>query len=273
MTELSGVKSQQRQMWTLGDYAAFGTRLQPAADALVSRIGVRAGQDVLDVATGTGNAAITAATAGARVTGLDLSPELLAVARGRAADGGWPIEWIEGDAEHLPYADQSFDRVMSVFGAMFAPDHRRTAEELVRVCRPGGAVGVCSWTPPGVFGQMIILLISRTPAPPPDFKPPGLWGVDAYVKGLFDGLEVELEFERADVIFEHESAEAWVAELDRVFGPTILAKAALEPTGDWDALRADLVDLFARNNELTDGAMLVRCEYLTTIARRSSPAD
>jgi SAM-dependent methyltransferase len=269
MSELSEVKRQQRKMWTVGDYADFGARLQPAADRLVERVGVAGGQDVLDVATGTGNAALVAAAAGATVTGLDLTPELFEVARRRAAAAGAQIEWVEGDAEQLPFADASFDRVLSVFGAMFAPDQRRTAEELVRVCRPGGAVGVSSWTPQGVFGQMIFLLISRGPPPPPEFKPPGLWGVEDYVTGLFDGLGVELEFAREQIAFAHDSAEAWVAHLDRVFGPTILAKAALEPAGAWDALRADLVDLYERANESTDGKLLVTAEYLTTIARRA----
>jgi SAM-dependent methyltransferase len=269
MSDLSEVKRQQRRMWTVGDYAEFGGHLQPAADRLVERVGVDGGQSVLDVATGTGNAAITAAATGATVTGLDLTPELFDVARRRAQAAGVEVEWVEGDAEQLPFADGSFDRVLSVFGAMFAPDQRRTAQELVRVCRPGGTIGVSSWTPQGVFGQMIILLMSRTPPPPPGFMPPGLWGVDEYVTGLFEGLGVELEFERAHVSFEHESPEAWVAHLDRVFGPTILAKAALEPTGAWDGLRADLVDLYERANESTDGKLLVTAEYMTTIARRA----
>jgi SAM-dependent methyltransferase len=268
MSDLGEVKRQQRRMWTVGDYADFGARLQPAADRLVERVGIGGDAIVLDVATGTGNAALTAAAAGASVTGLDLTPELFDVARQRAATAGLEVAWIEGDAEQLPFADASFDRVLSVFGAMFAPDQRRTAEELVRVCRPGGTIGVCSWTPQGVFGQMILLLMSRTPPPPPGFKPPGLWGVEEYVTGLFDGLGVELEFERGHVVLEHDSAEAWVAHLDRVFGPTILAKAALEPAGAWDALRADLVDLYERANDSSDGKLRVAAEYLTTIARR-----
>ena len=159
---------------------------------------------MLDVATGTGNAAIAAAAAGGLVTGLDLTPELFDAARRRAQAGGWEIEWIAGDAESLPFEDGSFDRVVSVFGAMFAPDHRQTARELVRVCRPGGTIGVCAWTPEGSFGRMIRLIMSRTP-PPPDFKPPALWGNEGYVGGLFDGLGVELAFERRHVDLEDES--------------------------------------------------------------------
>ncbi len=255
-------------MWALGDYAAVAVPFQPAADALVRGVGIVAGQDVLDVATGTGNAAIAAARAGAKVTGLDLTPELFEDARRRAADEGFEIEWIEGDAEDLPFADASFDAVLSVFGAMFAPDQQRTAAELVRVCRAGGTVGVCAWTPDGAFGRMIRLLIASGPPPPPGFKPPGLWGHAEYVAGLFDGLGVELAFEPGRVTFEHDSPEAWVGHLDRVFGPTILAKAALGPAGAWDAVRAELVTLWASLNESPDGRFLVHAEYLTTVARR-----
>ncbi len=268
MEELSGVKGQQRKMWTLGDYPAVALPFQPAADALVRGVGIGVGQDVLDVATGTGNAAIAAARAGAKVTGLDLTPELFEDARRRAADEGFEIDWIEGDAEALPFADGSFDAVVSVFGAMFAPDQRRTATELVRVCRPGGTVGVCAWTPDGVFGRMVRLLISSGPPPPPGFMPPALWGHEEHVAGLFDGLGVSLEFERGQVPFAHDSPEAWVGHLDRVFGPIILAKAALEPTGAWDAVRAELVGLYASFNQSPDGRFLVQAEYLTTIARR-----
>ncbi|MEA2264907.1 MAG: hypothetical protein QOE27_490 [Solirubrobacteraceae bacterium] len=265
MTEPPGVKGQQRRMWQLGEYATFAERLQPASDAVVERIGVKEGQTVLDVATGTGNAAIGAAAAGGRVTGLDLTPELFETGRRRAEAGGWEIEWIAGDAESLPFGDGSFDRVVSVFGAMFAPDHHQTARELVRVCRPGGSIGVCAWTPEGSFGRMIRLIMSRTP-PPPDFKPPALWGNEGYVTGLFDGLGVELAFERRHVDLEDESAEAWVAYLDRVFGPTILARTALEPRGEWESLRAELVDLYDSLNESRDGRLLVRLEYLMTVA-------
>ncbi len=267
MTEPSEVKRQQRAMWTVGDYDSFAATLQPASDSLVARAGIGAGDEVLDVATGTGNAAIAAARVGALVTGLDLTPELFAHARRRAADAGFEIEWIEGDAERLPFPDQAFDGVLSVFGAMFAPDHRRTAQELVRVCRPGGLIGVCAWTPAGVFAQMIRLFVARI-APPPDFKPPALWGHEEYVSGLFDDLGVGLEFALERVAFERESAEGWVDYLCRVFGPAILVQAALEPTGEWDALRGELVDIWESGNTSTDGGFLVQAEYLTTIVRR-----
>jgi SAM-dependent methyltransferase len=268
VSELHPVKQQQRAFWTVGDYATFAGRLQPAADALVARLDIGPGQDVLDVATGTGNAAITAAAAGATVTGLDLTPELFDVARQRADAADVQIEWVPGDAEQLPFPDASFDRVLSVFGAMFAPDQQKTAAELVRVCRPGGTIGVASWTPQGLFGQMVMLLTLRSPQPPPpDFKPPALWGLEDYVGGLFDGLGVELAFERGSIVFDQDSPDAWVTELERDFGPTILLKQALAPSGGWEALRADLVDVFVRANVSTTNFQ-APAEYLTTIARR-----
>ena len=251
----------------LGDYAKVARSLQAASDSLVARVGVAAGDDVLDVATGTGNAAVAAAELGATVTGLDLTPELFDAGRRRAADGNLAIEWIEGDAEQLPFADGSFDRVVSVFGAMFAPDHRRTAEELVRVCRAGGGtIGVCAWTPEGAFGRMIRLLMSRLPVPPAGFKPPALWGNEEYVERLFDGLGVRLAFTREHVVLEHASPEAWVTEAELTFGPIVMAKADLAPRGEWDSLRAELVDLYASLDAGGDGSFHVAAEYLTSVA-------
>jgi SAM-dependent methyltransferase len=267
-TEVHPLKQQQHEMWTLGDYATFAELLQPAADALVARVGVTAGMRVLDVATGTGNAATVAAAAGGRVTGLDLTPELFDAARSRARAGGWDIDWIEGDAEHLPFADQSFDRVLSVFGVMFAPDHRRAAAELARVLAPGGTIGVCSWTIEGAFGRMIRLMMARQPPASGFVPPPGLWGNQGYVTELFSGLDVTLSFERDHVVFQHDSAETWITYLEQVFGPILFAKAALQDSGGWDALRADLVNLYSSLTESTDGSLRVPAEYLVAIVHK-----
>jgi SAM-dependent methyltransferase len=270
VNELHPVKRQQQEMWALGDYATFAELLQPSADALVARVGVTAGTRVLDVATGTGNAAIAAAAVGGRVTALDLTPELFDAARGRARTGGWDIDWIEGDAEHLPFADQSFERVLSVFGVMFAPDHRRAAAELARVLSPGGTIGVCSWTIEGAFGRMIRLMMSRQPSASGFVPPPGLWGNQTYVTELFSGLEVTLSFERDHVVLQHDSAETWIAYLEQVFGPVIFAKAALQDSGSWDALRTDLVNLYSSLSESTDGTLRVPAEYLTAIVVKNT---
>lgn len=273
VTEVHPLKRQQREMWTLGDYTNFGELLQPASDALVARIGVTAGMRVLDVATGTGNAAIAAAGAGGRVTGLDLTPELFDEARARARVGGWDIDWIEGDAEHLPFADHSFERVLSVFGVMFAPDHHRAAAELARVLTPGGTIGLCSWTIEGAFGRMIRLMMSRQQSASGFAPPPGLWGNQVYVTELFSGLGVTLRFERNHVLFQHDSAETWITYLEQVFGPIIFAKAALQDSGRWDALRTDLVNLYSSLTESTDGSLRVPAEYLTAIVRKNPSSE
>src|SRR3954454_1916871 len=161
--------ARQRAVWAAGDYPDLARTIEPVSEEVVAAAGVGAGEEALDVATGTGNAALRAAARGARVTGLDLTPELLEVARGRAAEAGAEITWVEGDAGQLPFPDAAFDRVVSVFGAIFAPDHERTAAELLRVVRPGGTVAVAAWTPEGLNGQMYVALARHMPPPPEDF--------------------------------------------------------------------------------------------------------
>jgi ubiquinone/menaquinone biosynthesis C-methylase UbiE len=265
--DVAQFKQAQRKMWSTGTFPEVATRIQSASEDLVAAADIRAGQDVLDVATGTGNAAIIAAQAGAKVTGLDLTPELFDAARRRMAEAGVDIVLIEGDAEDLPFEDDSFDRVLSVFGVMFVPRHELGAAELVRVCRPGGTIAVAAWTPEGAFGQMLKTLGSYFPPPSPEQKPPLLWGTEQYVRELFAGTGAELEFERHMVNFVDRSAEDAVAYNERMLGPIVMSKAALEPQGKWDALRAELVELYDRSSEPVDGGMQVPSEYLLTIAR------
>jgi len=261
------IKQTQRKMWSVGDYPEVATRVESASAEVVAASDIRPGQDVLDVATGTGNAAILAAQAGANVTGLDLTPKLLDAARRRMADDGVRIELIEGDAEELPFEDDSFDRVLSVFGAMFAPRHVVAAAELVRVCRPGGTVSVAAWTPEGALGQMFRTIGSYMPPPAPEQQPPILWGTENHVRALFAASGAELRFERRMVNFLDRSAEDAMAYNERMLGPIVLAKAALEPDGRWDDLRAQLVELYDRTSEPADGGMQVPSEYLLTVAR------
>lgn len=262
------IKQRQRAMWTAGDWPDLATHVQSVSDDLVERVGVQSGHQVLDVATGSGNAAMAAARRGAIVTGIDLVPELVEAARRRAEAEGLSIDFREGDAEELAVPDASFDRVTSVFGAMFAPRQELAAAELVRVCRPGGAIGVAAWTPEGANGQMFATVGSHLPPPPPGFVPPILWGVEDHVRGLFEPLGVELEFERRSVVFEAESVEQWLAYNERVLGPMVLARAVLEPEGRYDALRTDLLAVYQRFNEATDGSLRAAAEYLITVARR-----
>jgi SAM-dependent methyltransferase len=258
-------KQRQRVMWSTGDFPTIAPTIQGASDVAIDRLGVEPGQDLLDVATGTGNAAIPAAQRGARVVGLDQVPELLEVARSRAADAGVEVDWVEGDAEALPFDAASFDRVSSVFGAMFAPRHQQAADELVRVTRPGGRIAIAAWAPEGLNGQMFQTLGAHLPPPPAELKPPVLWGSEDYVSGLFAAPGLELSFERHAVSVAWESVDGWVEHCESALGPTVLAKAALEPQGKWDAARADLVALYERFNQVGDGSLDAPAEYLLSI--------
>lgn len=266
--DTAAFKQGQRTMWATGDYADIARSIEAVAADVVAAAGVQAGERVLDVATGTGNAALAAARRGARVTGLDLTPELLEIAQRRAAEEGLEVELLQGDAEALPFEDGSFDRVTSVFGAMFAPDQACAAAELLRVCKPGGTVVVTAWAPDGVNGQMFGALGRHMPPPPEGFRPPILWGVEEVVRELFAGAAaVSCEVRQARDSVRAPSAEAWVDYLERVLGPTVLAKRALEADGRWAAARADLVALYERFNEAADGSLLAHPTYLLTVAR------
>jgi SAM-dependent methyltransferase len=258
-------KQRQRAMWAAGDFPTIATTIQEAADVVVDRLGIEPGQRVLDVATGSGNAAIPAAQSGARVVGLDQVPELLDAARRRAAEAGVEIEWVEGDAEALPFEEAAFDRVSSVFGAMFAPRHQQAADELVRVAAPGGRVAVAAWTPQGLNGEMFKTLGAHLPPPPPELEPPVLWGDEDHVAGLFSDAGLEVSSERHTLPVAWESIDGWVDHCEVNLGPTILAKAALEPQGRWDAARADLVALYERYNQADDGTLDAPAEYLVTV--------
>ena len=265
-TDVSAIKEGQRRMWTVGDYPDIARRIAGAAELIVERAQVGPGVSVLDVATGSGNVAIPAAAAGASVTGLDLTPRLLEVARARAADAGLQVSFIEGDAEALPFEDMSFDRVTSCFGVMFAPRHELAARELSRVASPGAKIVLTAWTPDGLNGRMFTTVGSYMPAPSPELEPPVMWGEEDHVSSLFAACGAELTFERHNITFEHESPQGWLDYNERVLGPTIMAKAALEPQGRWDALRTDLVKLYTDGNEADDGSFRAQGEYLLSVA-------
>jgi SAM-dependent methyltransferase len=259
------LRAASRASWALGDYAVIAERITAAADLLVERAGVEPGMEVLDVATGTGNAALPAVRRGARVTGLDLVPELLDVARERAADLGLEVDWIEGDAEELPFEGARFDRVLSAFGHMFAPRHERAAAELVRVCRPEGLIGFCCWTPEGVGGQLFRTIGAYLPLPPPFASPPSRWGSESHVRKLLGDNASSLEFERHALTFEEESPEGWVSLIEKSVGPLMAAREELGQA--WPELRGDLVKLFDAVNTAVDGTLRFEQEYLLTIAR------
>ena len=265
--DYTAIKTAQQATWASGDYAAVAARIQHIADSLVEAADLHAGWRVLDVATGSGNVAIVAAQSGAHVTGLDITPELFEAARRRMTESGVEIELIEGDAEDLPFGDASFDRVLSCFGVMFAPLHQTAADELVRVVRPGGMIGIAAWTPEGATGRMFKTVGGYMPPPPEGFVPPVMWGTEDHLRALFANSGAKLEFARRNVAFKHDSARSWLEYNQRVLGPMVMAKAALEPQGRWDALHTELVELYEGANQATDGTMHVDAEYLITVAR------
>jgi SAM-dependent methyltransferase len=239
-------KQRSRATWAAGNFAEVARlTLWPVGERLVRRVGIGRDEDVLDIACGTGNAAIRAAQAGGRTTGVDLTPELFDAGRSLAREVGVEVEWVEADAEELPFEDESFDVVLSTFGVMFAPRHKVTAIEAARVLRPGGRLGFCNWTPDGITGQMFRALGAFAPPPPPFAEPPLLWGDEEHVRRLFDRTGIVLEFARESVPFApFPSAAAGVAWNEQNFGPTIMLRSFLEPQGRWQACRERLIELY-----------------------------
>ncbi|HVQ59658.1 MAG TPA: methyltransferase domain-containing protein [Solirubrobacterales bacterium] len=265
---LADLKRAHRGTWASGSYAAVAERLilEPPY-RLIERIGLEPGLELLDIATGTGNAAIPAAIDGARVTGLDLTPELLDQARERAAVVGVDVEWVEGDAEDLAFEDESFDRVVSTFGVQFAPRHEVVAREMVRVTRPGGIIGLVNWTPQGLIGQVLKAVGKRMPKPPGYASPPPLWGDEEHVRGLL-GSEAEVEFQRKAVWFDDfVSAEDWVSFMEAAYGPMLKAREKLAPEGRWQELRDELVEIVASLDIGEAGRFHIEAEYLIAVAR------
>ena len=248
-------------MWGSGNYAAVAERVTEVGELIVQRAGVEPGMDLLDVACGTGNATLPAAKAGARVTGLDFAPALLEVARERAADAMVEIDFVEGDAQELPFDDSSFDRVVSTFGHMFAPDHRRTADEMRRVLRPDGVIAVACWIPEGSIGRMARAIGDLVP-PPPGAVPPNLWGTEDHVRELLG----DAAFELREVEWTDESPESYARFMLENFGPLLNAREAL--AGREHELDDAFTDFMRSENLADDGTLRLRGEYLISVVRQ-----
>lgn len=261
--ELSEEKQRAVKTWDAGDFPYVAKLIASAGELCAERAQLGPDDKVLDVACGSGNATIPAARTGATAIGLDITPSLLEAGKRDAADAGVEIEWVEGDAEDLPYDDGSFDAVISVFGVMFAPDHRQAAAEVARVMRPGGRMVLCNWMPEGEVGKFFKAVSAHMPPPPEGFQPPPLWGTEDHVTSLFEGTGVTPSFERAEVQWEFDSVDDALNVFTTKFGPVLMAKAALEPEGKWEALKDDLRSQFAEH-EGDDGSVSYAGDYLVS---------
>jgi SAM-dependent methyltransferase len=265
---LADLKHEHRAAWASGDYAHVAERL--VGDVIpahvLDRAAVRTGARVLDLAAGTGNIAVRAAQAGARVTALDLAPELLQRGRERAAAAGVEIEWVEGDAEDLPFEDGRFDCVLSTLGIQFAPRHVVAASEAVRVTRSGGTIGLANWTPRGHIGQVLRTVGAHTPRPPAFASPPALWGDEDHVRSLLEPHGVAVECEPGMNPFTgFASADEWVDYMAANYGPLLAARRKLALTGGWDDLRAEIVALTEAFDRGRPGELHVESEYLLVL--------
>lgn len=254
-----------KALWSLGDYSHIEGLTLPASEALLEACAVSAGQEVLDVAAGTGNFALLAATEGASVVASDLTPKLIERGRERAAAEGLTVEWVEADAEELPFDDARFDCTASVFGAMFAPRPERVASELFRVTRPGNTVGMANWTPDGFSGRMFELFNEYVPRPE-GVPAPTDWGREDVMGERLDGLAGTLELERRTAPFEFDSVDTLVAHMEHA-GPQVAAKQVLGPERYAQAMR-DFRAIVAEFNQVDDGTVRIQSEYLLVVARR-----
>ena len=265
--DLAAVKARQQLAWASGDYHAVAARIVPSPKQLVDAADLRAGWRVLDVAAGSGNSAIAAARLGCSVVGVDYVPSLLERGRQRAAAEGLDVTFADGDAEALPCQDGEYDAVISVLGSMFAPDHQKAADELLRACRPGGTIALASWTPDGFIGQLFRTVAGHVP-PPAGVQSPMLWGTEPHLRHLFGDGITSLEVRERTFTWRFVSAEELVAFFRRWYGPTVKAFAALDENGQ-AALMSDLVALADRFDRLDDeGALAIPATYLDAVAVR-----
>ncbi|HTO69107.1 MAG TPA: class I SAM-dependent methyltransferase [Myxococcota bacterium] len=264
--DLQALKARQQGAWSSGDYAVVGTTLQIVGESLCEALDLRAGWKVLDVAAGNGNASLAAARRFCDVVSSDYVPALLERGRERAHAERLPIEFREADAEALPFADASFDAVLSSFGVMFTPDQDRAAAELARVCKPGGKIGLANWTPDGFIGQLFKTIGKHIP-PAPGAKSPALWGTRARLDELFAARARELTATPCHYAFRYRTPEHFVEIFKTFYGPTLKAFAALDPAGQ-AALQHDMLSLVAGFNRAKDGTMVVPSEYLEVVVTR-----
>ena len=266
--DLSAIKQRQQATWASGDYAVIGITLQIVGELLAEAADVRAGERVLDVAAGNGNASLAAARRFADVTSTDYVPALLDRGRSRAEADGLQVRFQVADAEDLPFADGSFDVVLSTFGAMFTPDHQRLARETLRVLRDGGRIGLANWTPDGFIGRLFKVIGSHVP-PPAGLRSPALWGTEPHIVELFGPQAAQIRCERSFFNFRYRSAAHWLQVFRDYYGPTLKAFAALDDTGR-QALERDITALLDSLNIAGADSLVVPSEYLEVVITKGS---
>ena len=265
--DLSAVKQRQQAAWSSGDYSVIGATLVIVAEQLCETVDLRSGQRVLDVATGSGITAIAAARRFCEVTGIDYVPALLDRARERAAAEHLHVMFQEGDAENLPFPDASFDAVLSTLGVMFTPDQEQAAHELLRVCRPGGKIGLASWTPDSYIGE-VLRTIGKYVPPPAGIKPPVLWGTEERLRDLFGDQVTALQVTRRSFAFRYRSAQHWLETFRTYYGPVHKTFGALEAERQ-EALANDLIELLQRFDIGAGTGLVVPSDYLEVVATKS----
>ena len=266
MNEVEELKAGHRAMWSAGDYDRIANLIWPVGEIVVEAAAVQPGMDVLDIGAGTGSVAIRAATKGAKVVAADLTPELFDAGRARAEQAGVEIaEWVEADVEELPFEDASFDRVLSSFGAMFAPRHAIAGAELVRVLRPGGTLVMTSWLPHGFGGRLFKTIGQHAPRPPAFADPPVLWGEEGHTRRMLGGVLL-LAFEKRSVEFVFDSIDDMVAEYEAAFGPLVMLRKVLGD-GKYDGLVRDLRALF-EHLDIGEGETRIPAEYLLIVGHK-----
>jgi len=264
--DLPAVKARQHAAWSAGDYAVVGTTLQIVGETLCEALDLRAGERVLDVAAGNGNATLAAARRWTDVTSTDYVAALLERGRARASAEGLPVRFEQADAESLPYADASFDVVLSTFGVMFAPNQEQAAAELARVCRSGGRIGLANWTPSSFVGELFKLLGRYVP-PPAGVRSPALWGTEERLRELFGTRLDSIAIEHRNFVFRYRSADHWLDVFRTFYGPLQKAFGALDSTKQ-ESLAADLIALAERFNRATDGSLVAPGQYAEVVIRR-----
>ena len=266
VADVAALKLKQQAAWSAGDYAVIGTTLQIVGETLCEALDLRAGERVLDVAAGNGNATLAAARRWCDVVTTDYVGALLERGKARASAEGLAVQFEEADAENLPYADASFDVVLSTFGVMFTPNQQRAASELARVCKSGGTIGLANWTPAGFIGELF-KLIGRYIPPPTGVKSPSLWGTEERLRELFDARIATLKTERKNFVFRYRAPQHWLDTFRTYYGPVQKAFLAVGAARE-EALAADLIRLVQQFNHATDGAMVVPSEYLEVVIRK-----